>query len=249
VDQHNKLIDVVDREEKYLDRLNQISNYVCSMYRALLPGCVTCLLAPIGTTSAGPRGCRGAAAGPAGPSGDGDSLASGQPERAGGGRAAGVGHGGDGPGGGGMRAGAIARSRHEHWWARGPGGPGDTGANFRPKKRAGGLAVPGPTARTVHPISISDSLGALVCTVCTECAHSKCAQIFFGPSLKVIPTVVHKNVSRKIADAAALITKDARLLMLQPKCVLALAAVHRAPRRTAMAESDFHGKIDIFLAR
>ena len=27
---------------------------------------------------------------------------------------------------------------------------------------------------------ISGSPRALVCTVCTECAHSKCAQIFFG---------------------------------------------------------------------
>ena len=59
-------------------------------------------------------------------------------------------------------------------------------------------------------------------------------------SLKVIPTDVNKNMSRKIADAAALITRDARLLMLLPKCVLALAAVHRVPRRTAMAESDFY---------
>jgi hypothetical protein len=56
----------------------------------------------------------------------------------------------------------------------------------------------------------------------------------------VIPTDVHKNVSRKIADAAALITRVARSLMLLLKCVLALAAVHRVPRRTVMAESDFY---------
>ena len=33
--------------------------------------------------------------------------------------------------------------------------------------------------------SISGSPGALVCTVCTECAHSKCAQIFFGLFMSV----------------------------------------------------------------
>ncbi len=40
-----------------------------------------------------------------------------------------------------------------------------------------------------HPswILISETPGAQVCTVCTECAHSKCAQIFFGP-LKSVHT-------------------------------------------------------------
>jgi hypothetical protein len=44
---------------------------------------------------------------------------------------------------------------------------------------------------TNHAISnlqlhaISGSPGALVCTVCTECAHSKCAQIFFGLFISV----------------------------------------------------------------
>jgi hypothetical protein len=60
---------------------------------------------------------------------------------------------------------------------------------------------------------------------------------------------VHKNGSRKIADAAALITRHARSLMCVQKCVEALAAVHRVPRRMVMAESSFHGKIDDFLAR
>jgi hypothetical protein len=36
---------------------------------------------------------------------------------------------------------------------------------------------------------------------------------------KKISTDVHKNVSRKIADAAALITRDARSLMFVQKCV------------------------------
>jgi hypothetical protein len=36
---------------------------------------------------------------------------------------------------------------------------------------------------------------------------------------KKISTDVHKNVSRKIADAAALIARDARSLMFVQKCV------------------------------
>jgi hypothetical protein len=45
----------------------------------------------------------------------------------------------------------------------------------REGEREGGRKEEGERER-----DISESPGALVCTVCTECAHSKCAQIFFG---------------------------------------------------------------------
>jgi hypothetical protein len=64
--------------------------------------------------------------------------------------------------------------------------------------------------------------------------------------LKVISIDMHENISCKIADAAALIMRDARSLMFVPKCVKALAAVHRVPRRTEMAESNCHEKSMLF---
>jgi hypothetical protein len=84
-----------------------------------------CLLAPIGTTSAGPRGpCVGGQGRQArqARSGDGDSLASGQPERGGGPRAWGsVGTGQAGE--------ACAQARIARWQGRdtGTGGPGAQG--------------------------------------------------------------------------------------------------------------------------
>jgi len=131
------------------------------MYSALLPGCVACLLALIRTTSAGPRGPGVGGQGRhtarqarQARSGNGDSLASGQPERAWGGgwpRAWGtVGTGQAGSPGRRARRHASQDGRvgKGHGWARGSGSSGG------PNKRAGSPArdrpaVPGRTARAV----------------------------------------------------------------------------------------------------